>query len=217
VASRFADAAALSVIDHLVYGVPDLERGIRDVETLTGIRARYGGQHPRRGTHNALIALGCNCYLEIIAPDPNQPPPDSPRWFGIDELKESRLVAWAAKTADIDRVHHDAIIHGISVGEARSGTRQRSDGTLLSWRLTEPSSDPATNVLPFFIDWGSSPHPSRNAPQGANLVELCAEHPESERMQRSLRMLGLDMPVSHATQPTLIAVIDCPRGRVELR
>ena len=57
-------------IDHLVYATPDLERGIREIEELLGIRAMLGGQHPGRGTQNASIALGAGAYLEIIGPDP---------------------------------------------------------------------------------------------------------------------------------------------------
>ena len=44
-----------------------------------------GGSHPGLGTHNALLSLGDESYLEIIAPDPTQPKPDHPRIFGLDE------------------------------------------------------------------------------------------------------------------------------------
>lgn len=224
-ASRSAEREALqpamsnlrSSVDHLVYATPDLERGIREVENLVGIRATAGGQHPGRGTRNALIALGPSAYLEIIGPDPDQPPPTSPRWFGIDDLETSRLVTWAAKTDDVDRVHREAGAKGVPLGDVRLGSRRRSDGVLLSWRLTEPARDTTNGIVPFFIDWGQSPHPSHTAPQGAALVALSAEHPDDERVRRALRVLGLDVPVTHGSQARLIAVVEGPRGRVELR
>jgi hypothetical protein len=74
----------LSSVDHLVYATPDLERGIREIESQLGIRASPGGQHPGRGTRNALVALGPSAYLEIIGPDVEQPAPAGHRWFAVD-------------------------------------------------------------------------------------------------------------------------------------
>jgi hypothetical protein len=83
--------------------------------------------------------------------------------------------------------------------------------------LTEPANDMHDGVIPFFIDWGASPHPSQTSAQGAMLTELRAEHPDCERVQRSLRMLGLHMAVTPGPRPALIAIVDGRHGHVELR
>jgi len=207
----------LSRVDHLVYATPDLNRGIEELEKLLGVRATPGGQHPGRGTHNALLALGPAAYLEIIAPDPEQPPPKAPRPFGIDGLKESRLVAWAAKGNDLEQLRRDAVRKGLQLGELASGSRKRPDGVLLSWQYTNPQTVLADGIVPFFIDWGESPHPARTAAGGLSLIDLRAEHPDADRVQQMLRQLGLDLPVRRGSRPALIAVITGPNGRVELR
>jgi hypothetical protein len=210
-------AELLVRVDHLVYATPDLNRGVEEIEKLLGVRATPGGQHPGRGTRNALIALGSATYLEIIAPDPEQPPPKTPRPFGIDGLKKSRLVTWAAKGVNLERLRDEAARKGARLGEVMSGSRRRPDGALLSWRYTDPQTVLADGLVPFFIDWGQSPHPARSAAQGASLIALRADHPDAQRVQRLLRELGLDLPLQPGAAPALVAIIDSPRGRVELR
>ncbi len=86
-----ASPQLLGRIDHLVYATPDLKLGIDKLEKLLGVHATPGGQHLGLGTRNALIALGPLTYLEIVGPDPEQPKPARPHWFGIDELEAPRL------------------------------------------------------------------------------------------------------------------------------
>ena len=210
-------AELLPRVDHLVYATPDLNRGIDEIEKLTGVRASPGGRHPGRGTRNALLSLGPAIYLEIIGPDPEQSPPKTPPPFGIDNLKESRLVTWVAKGNDLEKLRQEAARNGIELGEVISGSRQRPDGILLSWRYTNPQTVVANGIVPFFIDWGQSVHPSRTAAGGLSLIGLSAEHPDAERVQKMLSHLGLELPVRQGSKPALIAVITGPKGRVELR
>jgi hypothetical protein len=204
-------------VDHLVYATPDLERGMEEIERLTGVSPTLGGQHPGRGTHNALIALGAGAYLEIVAPDPDQPPPAGARWLGVDTVTASRLTAWAARGSGLSDLRSRAVAHGVPLGEVRSGARQRSDGVRLSWRLTDPDPLVAGGVIPFFIDWGESPHPSRSAAPGASLVDFRVEHPDVAGVRRMLRVLDLDVAVTRAERAALVAVVEGRRGRVEVR
>jgi hypothetical protein len=205
------------MIDHLVYATPDLQTGIDRIDKSLGVRATPGGQHPGRGTRNALLALGPAIYLEIIGPDPEQPKPSQPRPFGIDALNEPRLVTWVVKENNLERRSSDAHRAGVTLGEVIPGSRKRSDGVLLSWRYTDPRTVVADGLVPFFIDWGKTPHPAVTAAPGASLVELRAEHPDADRVQRILKHLGLGLSVRQGARPALIATLTGPRGSIELR
>ncbi|MEK6286870.1 MAG: VOC family protein [Acidobacteriota bacterium] len=204
-------------IDHLVFATPDLAAGINQVERLLGVSAVPGGQHPGWGTRNALIRLGDNTYLEIIGPDPDQPKPDRPRRFGIDELQAPRLVTWAAKGTDLEAIVENAKSHGLDLGQVQPGSRRRPDGVLLSWRLTVSPVLNEGGIVPFFIDWGKTPHPAAALPKGCVLVALRAEHPDANRVQAELSSLGLNLRVDSGSAPTIIATIRTAHGDVELR
>lgn len=212
-----SNVGVLAKVDHLVYATPDLKLGVDAIESLLGVRAAPGGQHPGLGTRNALVALGSATYLEIIGPDPEQPKPAGPRRFGIDDLKAPRLLTWVAKGTDLEVLASRAREHSIQLGRIISGSRRRPDGVVLAWRYTDPNAVVADRLVPYFIDWGESPHPALTAAKGATLVALRAEHPDAAGVGRTLAQLGLDLPVKTGPKPALIATIEGPKGRVELR
>ncbi len=206
-------------LDHLVYAAPDLEAAVDDLERRFGVRAMPGGSHPGRGTRNALIGLGEGAYLEILAPDPGQPPPDDgPRWLGADASAGARLTSWAVRTSDLAAIARRAEAAGAPLGDVISGSRRRADGVILSWRLTDPRALGAEDgLVPFFIDWGSSAHPAASAPAGITLAALRGEHPHPGDAATLLGNLGLELPVTKGPRPALIAVLETPNGLVELR
>jgi hypothetical protein len=199
-------------VDHLVYAAPELTAAIARLEQLLGVEATPGGQHPGRGTRNALIAIGPRIYIEVIAPDREQPPPLEPRPFGIDGLTEPRLVTWAANATDLDALIRLATSRGVALGDLQPASRRRPDGGLLTWRYTNPLTVVADGVVPFFIDWGTASHPAESAVSGGRLVDLRAEHPRADHVAATLRGLDLPMKVTNGSTPRLVATIETPRG-----
>jgi hypothetical protein len=88
---------------------------------------------------------------------------------------------------------------------------------VLSWRFTDPRTVAFDGLVPFFIDWGITPHPASASTSRASLIALRAEHPHPEPVQKALDKLGLDLRVQRGPRPALIATVDTPHGRVELR
>ncbi len=207
----------LKQVDHLVLATPNLAEGIDEIERLLGVRAMAGGQHLRWGTRNALVSLGGRVYLEIIGPDPDQPGFAGDRVFGVDQLDRSKLVTWAAKGTNLEEVVERAKQRGQDLGDVQEGARERADGELISWRLTDPYRTGNDGIRPFLIDWGSTAHPAPTLPTGCVLLGLRAEHPYPRKVRADLAELGLEIEIDQARQPALVATVGTPKGKVELR
>jgi hypothetical protein len=201
-------------IDHLVYGVPDLDEGMDGIELLLGTRPARAGRHPAYGTRNALLSLGPTCYLEVIAPDPELPTPDRGIGFGVGGLTKPRLVTWSLRHPAIEAAAVRADLGGVEPGR-----RERADGTVLSWKLTDPYAERMGGVIPFLIDWGETPHPASSAPSGSRLVGIRLEHPVPARVLERLDLLEADfteVDVVRGDEPCIVALIETPGGAVEL-
>lgn len=205
------------MLDHLVYAVPDLEGAVARLADHLGVRAALGGKHRGLGTHNALLALGSGAYLEVIAPDPTQPPPDGPRPFGLDALTRPRLVTWAMKAPDIEKRVERARARGLDLGKVIALSRDLPDGGRLHWRLSLATGLIGDGLVPFLIDWGDSPHPSDSAPQGCTLLGLRAEHLRPSLIRSLLTALDVELPVVEGLAPALVATLQTPNGEIELR
>lgn len=203
-------------VDHLVYAVPDLVDGMAVIEQLLGCDVVLGGRHENWGTRNALVSLGENCYLEIIGPDPESSIDGQPTLFGIDALKEPRLATWAAQGDDLDLTIERAASAGIDLGAVFSGSRELPDGSMLSWRLTDPFADRIDGVVPFFIDWGDSPHPAAMLPRVCELSGLEIAHPDAARAESALHALGVPVDVVSHRTVAITATIRSPNGMVSL-
>ena len=202
-------------VDHLVLLAPDLVRGCDDVERRLGVRPMIAGHHPQWGTWNAVLSLGRGCYLEVLAPDPGAPAPQGGRLFADQVRDETYLLTWATPTADVDESVARARAAGIDPGRVSAGRRRRTDGTHLEWRLSAPDALPFGGVLPFFLEWGDSPHPSFDAPSGCRLVGLRARHPRHQEATDAAERLGLDLEIAPG-DVGLEVTIEAPTGAVVL-
>lgn len=209
---KLADDKPPTVLDHVLLGCNDLDRGIAFVEEHTGVRAAFGGVHPGRGTRNALLSLGEKHYLEIIAPDPLQT--GAPDTRNLQNLAEPRLVGWAAHPGDIGKFAETLRNARISFEGPTPGSRKRSDGRLLQWKTLDLESDDH-GLLPFFIEWSAGTiHPSADAPSGCGIERFAISSPSETELRHICSQLHLDVHVEHGEKPQLVARISGPNGHV---
>lgn len=201
-------------LDHIIFGVDDLNRGITWLEGRTGVRAVPGGVHPGHGTRNALLSLGSRRYLEILAPDPKQPSELQPK--KLLSLHEPRLVGWAVATKDIAACASRAIASGFRISGPEEGTRTRPDGKTLRWKTVKLVDD-LGGLLPFFIEWSpDSVDPSSDAPRGCSLVELQVWSPDPSSLSKACQGLGVDVIVQRSERQLLRVRLACHQHPVEL-
>jgi len=206
------------VIDHLVYATPDLGASVDELNRRFGLSLQPGGRHIGLGTRNYLADLGDGAFLEVIGPDLDQPAPEQPRPFGVDYLTEPRLLTWAAQVSDLDAAVQQARDAGYDqLGQIMSMSRGGPDGTTLNWRLAVPQDGREwAGLVPFLIDWGSSPHPSKTATPGMRLLSFTGFFPDVARVQQRLAQLGVHLDVKEQAEPGLSCVLATPAGEVEL-
>lgn len=206
-------------LDHLVYAVPDLARAIEDFERHLGVAPALGGRHLGIGTHNAILPLADETYLELIAIDPDQPAPDQARPFGLDGLEEARLATWAVRSRDIEVDVERARERGYDPGLVLPMTREEPSGEILHWKLSlkpEPFGD---GLVPFVIDWQRTPHPSSRAKDPASrcsLSDFSACHPDPLSIAHALEAMNVELEVESSAKVELRARLTGPGGQLEL-
>jgi hypothetical protein len=192
--------------------------GVRHVRDSLGIDPPDGGAHPEMGTHNRVLRLGDDVYLEVIAVDPDAPRPAGPRWFGFDRPDDVsadwdrglRLRAWVGRTSDIGAV--------LAGNEALFGSKTRIGRQ--SWFSLLPDGGlPASGMLPSLIDRGGLPSRAALLPDlGARLREFVLEHPRPAAVSEQFQRFGIAGPPTVLEGPTFrfAALIETPRGERRL-
>ena len=204
-------------IDHIVYCVHNLKEAIVDLENKMGVKATIGGAHLTQGTKNALINLGDQCYLEILAIDQTNTDIKAPRWMGIDLLQSAKVTRWALKTQDITQDSKALQQYNSDMGQVTGGSRKMTNGKTLAWQIAMPLPSPEVDIIPFITDWSESEaHPTDSMDHECKLLELRLNHPIPTEVQNLFDQMFIDFKINKSTNATIKAIIQCPNGIVQL-
>lgn len=182
----------MNKLDHIVIAADTLEQGVEYIQDELCVTIPKGGLHATMGTHNHLMQLGNESYLELITINPNTEAPGHPRWFGLDEglmrgsLRQSpRLITWVMNTTDIQSVKQ--------AGSFDIGTPTKLQRNDLSWQiaLTDDGRLLGNGLLPYVIQWHSQPHPSNGmADICCRLQSLTIYHNRADWLKSKLASIG---------------------------
>ncbi len=139
-------------IDHVMICGPDLAKGIEQYRKL-GFNIHRGGDHPGKGTHNA-IAVNNEDYLELLAVrDADEYArsgiPGSWNTGLTDFIKSGGGIRFVAIQSDDLAADVAAMrARGVDVGDATDGSRRTPAGLELKWKSAVLG---AANPLPIFF------------------------------------------------------------------
>lgn len=210
-------------LDHIVIGAASLKQGVDYVRNLLGVDIPKGGEHPLMATHNHVMQLGNDTFVEVIAINPDADRPARPRWFGLDDpairhsLKhQPRLLTWVVNSTDLVQLHEQVSIDlGVVTPLSRGA---------LNWLFAVPEDGRllAGGMLPHVMQWQTDTHPSNNmADLNCRLRTINIYHPYPQWLSSILielkaselvevHKLDTDVP------PYMTAEFDTPQGAVVL-
>ena len=213
-----------TAIDHIVIGAATLEQGAEYIKRILGVDMPFGGEHLTMGTHNLLIPLGENIFLEVIAINPDIPSPSQPRWYGLDDpyvrkclAIEPALLTWVVNTGNIRTLMKGA---GVSFGKPELISRDN-----LSWYFGLPGDGRllAGGLLPYLIEWQTEAHPANSMKDsGCRLHQMRIFHTNVSWLESKLTSIDASHCVeinslNENSAAFMIAEIETPYGIKELR
>ena len=189
---------AAAEIDHIVLGARSWRKA--PPGAAPGRQPAPGGSIPAAAPTTCCSGWA-SAYLEVIAPDPDQPTPQHPRLFDLDDpavklMLEAGpcLVGWVARTPVLDAVIARLGPRG---GEVMSMSRDK-----LAWRMAfPPQRQDMNNLIPALIQWQTDSAALHLPDSHVRLLALEAEHPEADAVRDALAERGLETVLNVRQSP----------------
>jgi hypothetical protein len=205
-------------LDHIAIVAPSLKDGIVWVRECLGVSPQMGGRHPQMGTHNLLLRLGADCFLEIIAVNPNAAPGSyQRRWFGLDD-QDRLLEHWQAGRRLRGMVaRSDQLTATAGLAPDILGTPMRITRGERAWDFAVRADGrlPMDGAVPHLMDWGAQGPAAPDMPDlGCKLAGLVLETPAPTAIQGIYDRIGFERgpTLREGTTPKLMALIETPAG-----
>ena len=127
-----------------------------------------GGIHPKFGTRNFTAPLLNGQYIEVVCPLDHPATDATP--FGNAVKKKADAgggwLTWVFSSSDLGKVEE-------KFGrKAADGSRTRPDGSELKWKQIGVKDIMGSGELPFFIQWLTEMHPSKDGNSVAKIAKI---------------------------------------------
>jgi len=127
-----------------------------------------GGIHPKFGTRNFTAPLLNGQYIEIVCPLDHPATDATP--FGQAVKKKAEAgggwLTWVFSSGNLGKIEE-------KFGrKAADGSRTRPDGSELKWKQIGVKDIIGSGELPFFIEWLTDKHPSKDGNSVAKITKI---------------------------------------------
>jgi hypothetical protein len=157
-------------LDHVSYVTShdQLADTVQRLGSRLGTTFVDGGIHPRFGTRNFTAPLQDGKYLEVVCPLDHPATEQTPWGKAVSKKAQEGggWLTWVFSTEDISSIE-------VKFGrEAVEGHRTRPDGTDLKWKQIGVKEITDSRELPFFIQWLTKDHPSKDGIAVAKIEKI---------------------------------------------
>jgi len=157
-------------LDHVSYVTShdQLADTVQRLGSRLGTTFVDGGIHPRFGTRNFTAPLLDGKYIEVVCPLDHPATEQTPWGKAVSKKAQEGggWLTWVFSTEDISPIEE-------KFGrKAVEGHRTRPDGTDLKWKQIGVKEIEESRELPFFIQWLTDDHPSKNGNAVAKIEKI---------------------------------------------
>jgi len=157
-------------LDHVSYAAShdQISDVVNRIGSQIGTAFVDGGIHPKFGTRNFTAPLLNGQYIEVVCPIDHPATDVTP--FGKAVKKKSEegggWMSWVLATDDISKVE-------INFNRsATDGERKKPNGAILKWKQIGVLEVLEDFSQPFFVEWISAEHPSKDGKAFAKISEI---------------------------------------------
>jgi hypothetical protein len=157
-------------LDHVSYVTShdQLADTVQRLGSRLGTTFVDGGIHPRFGTRNFTAPLLDGKYIEVVCPLDHPATEQTPWGKAVSKKAQEGggWLTWVFSTEDISPIEE-------KFGrKAVDGHRTRPDGTDLKWKQIGVKEIDESRELPFFIQWLTEDHPSKDGNAVARIKKI---------------------------------------------
>ena len=170
ISDRFIVQNRAMRLDHVSYVASheQISDVVNRIGSQIGTAFVDGGIHPKFGTRNFTAPLLNGQYIEVVCPLDHPATDANP--FGQAVKKKAEAgggwLTWVFSSSDLGKVEE-------KFGrKAADGSRTRPDGSELKWKQIGVKDIMGSGELPFFIQWLTEMHPSKDGNSVAKIAKI---------------------------------------------